>query len=65
MKNPFENRKFVVGGLLILFALVLLVKLFSLQIINTSYRISADNNVLRHVPQFPARGLIFDRKLID
>ncbi len=61
MKNQFENRKFVVGGLLILFALVLLVKLFSLQIIKTSYRLSADNNVLRYVPQFPARGLIFDR----
>ncbi len=61
MKNQFENRKLAIGGVLILLALIFIAKLFYLQIINTSYRLSAENNVIRYVPQFPARGLIFDR----
>lgn len=61
MKDKFQNRKFVVGGVLILIVLIYIGKLFFLQIINTSYRISAENNVVRYVPQFPARGLIYDR----
>lgn len=32
-----------------------------LQIIEQSYKLSASNNVLRYIPQYPARGLIYDR----
>jgi penicillin-binding protein 2 len=62
MKNLYENRKFAISLALILVALIFIIKLFYLQIVNTSYRLSAENNVIRYVPQFPARGLIFDRK---
>ena len=61
MKNQYENRKLAIGVMLILIALIFIVRLFYLQIINTSFRLSAQNNVIRYVPQFPARGLIFDR----
>ncbi len=61
MKNQYANRKFVLGGLLVLFGLIYIIKLFQLQILDTSYRLSADNNVLTFVPQHPARGLIYDR----
>jgi len=37
------------------------IRLFDLQILDTSYRISASNNVLRFITDYPARGLIFDR----
>ncbi len=49
-------------ALIVLASLVLIIKLFSIQVIENSYRMSADNNVLRYVTQYPARGLIYDRK---
>ncbi len=32
-----------------------------MQIIDSSYKLSAENNVFRHIVQYPSRGLIFDR----
>jgi penicillin-binding protein 2 len=61
MKDSFINRKYVIMALLCLLYLGLLVRLFIIQVIKNSYRISADNNVLRYVTQYPARGLIYDR----
>lgn len=61
MKNPFVNRKFIIGGILIIVSLIYIIKLFQLQILDTSYRVSAANNVLRYVPSYPGRGLIYDR----
>jgi len=61
MKNQYVSRKYVVGSVLFLLVLLYLVRLFYLQVIDTSYRSSASNNVLRFVTQYPARGLIYDR----
>lgn len=48
-------------ALIVLASLVLIIKLFRIQVFEDSYRLSADNNVLRYVTQYPARGLILDR----
>lgn len=40
---------------------MIVIKLFMIQIIEQSYKMSASNNVLRYIPQYPARGLIYDR----
>ena len=40
---------------------MLIVRLFVIQVVKDTYRLSADNNVLRYVTQYPARGLIYDR----
>lgn len=61
MKDTFINRKYVVIILIVLASVMLVIKLFSIQIIEDKYRLSAENNVLRYVTQYPARGLIFDR----
>ncbi len=61
MKDAFINRKFVIMGLIVLASFVLIIRLFIIQVLKDSYRVSADNNVLRYVPQYPARGLIYDR----
>lgn len=61
MNQQFSNRRFVVGGVFLLLGLLFLIRLFFLQVIDSSYRLSADNNVFRYVTQYPARGLIFDR----
>ncbi len=41
--------------------LVVVIRLFHIQVIDRSYRMSASNNVLRYITQYPARGLIYDR----
>lgn len=48
-------------ALIVLASLCLIIRLFIIQVVKDSYRLSADNNVLRYVTQYPARGLIYDR----
>jgi len=48
-------------ALVLLTAVILLVRLFYIQIVDKTYRVSAANNALRPVTQYPARGLIYDR----
>jgi len=61
MKDAFINRKYVIMALMVLASLALIIRLFVIQVVKDSYRLSADNNVLRYVIQYPARGLIYDR----
>jgi penicillin-binding protein 2 len=61
MKDAFINRKYVIMALIVLASLGLIIRLFVIQVVKDSYRLSADNNVLRYVTQYPARGLIYDR----
>ncbi|MGB4293700.1 MAG: penicillin-binding protein 2 [Bacteroidales bacterium] len=61
MKDVYVNRRIIVAALIIIPAVILLARLFQIQVVETSYRISAENNVLRYVTQYPARGLIYDR----
>ncbi|MFO7924470.1 MAG: penicillin-binding protein 2 [Bacteroidales bacterium] len=62
MKDHFSSRKYIIGTIIVLPALFIIFRLFSLQVINTSYQLSASSNVLRNVIQYPSRGLIYDRK---
>ncbi len=59
--NPFINRKYIITGIFSLLILVYVSRLFFLQIIDQSYKLSASNNVLRYITQYPSRGLIYDR----
>ncbi|MFD2162531.1 penicillin-binding protein 2 [Paradesertivirga mongoliensis] len=59
--NSFFPRRYVIQGIFIAIALVLLLRLFYIQVIDKSYLLSAKDNVLRRIPIFPARGLILDR----
>ena len=62
MKDSFVNRKYIIITIIILASLGLITRLFVIQVVKDSYRLSAENNVLRYVTQYPARGLIYDRK---
>ncbi|PIE83800.1 MAG: penicillin-binding protein 2 [Bacteroidia bacterium] len=60
---PFQlNRRLSISGIFIAVAVVMLAKLFYIQVVNTSYQVSADSNVLRRIVQYPARGIIYDRR---
>ena len=59
--NNLSTRKLLVMGIFIAVGVVYMVKLFSLQVIDTKYKVMADNNALRFVTQYPARGKVYDR----
>jgi len=61
MKDRYANRKYLVMALVLVAALILVARLLYIQIVDKTYRVSAANNALRPVPQYPARGLIYDR----
>ena len=42
-------------------AIVLLLRLFYIQVIDDSYKSNAANNVLRYTVQYPPRGEVYDR----
>ncbi|MDD3742984.1 MAG: penicillin-binding protein 2 [Lentimicrobiaceae bacterium] len=59
--KSLASRKQNVIAIFVVVGFIYLVRLFYLQIIDDSYELSANNNVLRHIIQYPARGLIYDR----
>lgn len=59
--EPASNKKIVlILGAVIVF-LVLVARLFYLQLINSDLKLSADNNAFRYETLYPPRGQIFDR----
>jgi len=57
----YSHRKYVVGSLVTLVAVILLIKLYVIQIMDDSYKLSYENNTLRYITQYPPRGKIYDR----
>ncbi|HSO87256.1 MAG TPA: penicillin-binding protein 2 [Draconibacterium sp.] len=57
----FSRRKYIVVAIFLASGLIFILKLFGLQVLNSKYKVSATNNVLREIVQYPARGLIYDR----
>lgn len=55
------NRKYTIQGLFILLALILLGKLFYIQVVTDKYFLDANNNALKRIYTYPARGVILDR----
>ena len=61
MKNPYSDRKEVIGFIFIAIAAIYVLRMFIIQVINDEFKISANNNAMRRVIVSPDRGLIFDR----
>src|SRR2546423_1120547 len=56
-----SGRRTVILLIFLTVGLIYLLRLFFIQVIDSSYIYSAKNNVLRIITQYPARGLIYDR----
>ena len=54
-------RKLVLPSIVIVSAIIILVKLFYLQIIDDELKIKADNNAIKIEYDFPERGYVYDR----
>lgn len=57
----YENRKYILGGIIILVLVIYLFRLFSLQILDDQYKAKADSNAFYKKTIYPSRGLIYDR----
>lgn len=60
-QKHFARRKNTIAGIFLFVVLLLIARLFFLQVINHTYKLSASSNVIRHITDYPARGLIYDR----
>lgn len=59
--EPIKPEKIILQVVVVLTALLLLVRLFSMQVLDTSYQTMAKDNIIREVTVYPSRGLVFDR----
>ena len=57
----YENRKFVIVGVVITIVLVYIVRLFNLQILSDEYKEYADSNAFLYKTVYPSRGVMYDR----
>ena len=59
--DSFAKRKNIIIGILLIIGAIYVIRLFNLQIVDSTYKRSATRNVVREVIEFPSRGLIYDR----
>jgi penicillin-binding protein 2 len=59
--NPYTGRKYVIGGIILLIGIIYVVRLFSIQVVESSYKTTAESNARRVEILYPARGLVYDR----
>ncbi|MEM9299126.1 MAG: penicillin-binding protein 2 [Bacteroidota bacterium] len=56
-----ETRKYVIQLIVVFTAITFLVKLFSIQVLDSRYAQAASSNVIHREVEYPYRGLIYDR----
>ena len=56
-----ERRKYVIGGFIFLLVIIYIVKLFVLQVCDSTYKENADSNAFMKKTIYPSRGFIYDR----
>lgn len=59
--NNFFARRYVIAGIFIALIVVLLARLFYMQILDDKYLLASNSNVIRKFITYPARGPILDR----
>lgn len=61
MIRNYSNRQFIIGGFFCLIGIIFVIRLFSIQVIDDTYKTSSENNIIRKQTEYPGRGLIYDR----
>ena len=59
--DSYSKRKNIVILIFLLVGLAFIIKLFNLQVLDSTYKKTATKNVLRERVDYPSRGLIYDR----
>ena len=58
----YDKRKYVIVGIVVCIVITYIIRLFSLQILDDSYKEHADSNAFLNKTIYPSRGVITDRK---
>lgn len=56
-----KSRGYIIQGIYVLVSVLFAIRLFSLQVLDDSYKAAADNNIIQAEIEYPFRGLIYDR----
>lgn len=59
--SDLRVRRFYVGGIFLAIFVIIVVKLFLIQVTDSSYKASSENNSQRRILEYPSRGLVYDR----
>ena len=59
--QPLNFRRLIIQFAIGLVSVILLSRLFFMQVLDPSYQAMAKNNVVREINTYPSRGLIYDR----
>lgn len=59
--DNLSKRSHIIIAVFAIVCIIYIIRLFSLQVLNQTYKQFATNNILREIVQYPARGLIYDR----
>lgn len=60
-QNVPTDRRNIISGIIVVVFVAIIARLFYIQVVDSRYKLSASNNVLRYITQYPARGLVYDR----
>ena len=61
MSNQYSNRSGIVKVIFLAIGVLFVLRLSMLQLFDKEYKVKAENQSLRNVTQYPARGLMYDR----
>jgi penicillin-binding protein 2 len=61
INDTLQNRRYVISIIMSAVIVVYILRLFTIQIIDTKYKNGADSNAFLKKTQYPSRGLIYDR----
>lgn len=59
--DQYSTHKYIIGALIVLVGIIFAARLLYLQVIDPTYRLSAETNSRRMETVYPARGLMYDR----
>jgi penicillin-binding protein 2 len=62
INDTLQNRRYVIAIIMSVVIVVYILRLFTIQILESKYKEGADSNAFLKKTQFPPRGLIYDRK---
>lgn len=57
-----DSRKFIIGAVFLLVAIIYLLQLFYLQVLNSDYKSLSEANIIKPIEEHAYRGTIYDRK---
>lgn len=56
-----DSRRLYIQTGMVLIGVVFLIRLFSIQVLDSSYKLAAESNIVQKIVEYPYRGLMFDR----